>query len=183
MNRGTLPPQAYTRDQVTASYQWLQTQPEEVRRQATSADAMVALYLRAKRSGDTPFAESAPVSEKAFRENLRTIASELQNFDPKPMNEAVPLTRPIGMSTQNGSGGYIQSQPKIQNLEFKEVVQSITTTTATATNSDPTADIDLDPESWSRLTEVKQRLNLSHEREALRMLLVLGYERLQKMLS
>jgi hypothetical protein len=137
---------------------------------------MVALYLRAKRLGDTPFTESAPVSEKAFRENLKSIASELQNFE--------PMTRQSVSTTQNGANIiYNQAQPKLQNLEIKEVVQSITTTTATASNSETGLDIDLDPESWSRLTEVKQRLNLSHEREALRMLLVLGYEKLQKMMS
>lgn len=214
MTRGNLPPQAYTRDQVTASYQWLQTQPENIRRQATNADAMVALYLRAKRTGELNFTE-APVSERTFRENLKTIANELQNFEPRPgqqttlpfleapapnqILESNSVTRPIGtlsvtqsqqtQQTQTQTqqlptvASHTHNQSKVQNVEIKEVVQSIKTTTATSSTSDTNMDIDLDAESWSRLSEIKQRLNLSHEREALRMILVLGYERLQKMLS
>lgn len=209
MNRGTVPPQAYTRDQVTAAYQWLQTQSDDIRRQATTTDTLVALYLRAKRSGDLSFVEAAPVSEKNFRENLRTIASELQNFDPQPPSVLSSTSMvvdhgPSNQMTQTASMGgpaifgspaptiqrFSGTHPghmnngstKVQNLEIKEVVQSSTTTTLTTATSDG-LDIDLDPISWGRLTEIKQRLNLSHEREALRMLLVLGYEKLQRMLS
>ena len=69
MSISKLPPQAYTRDTVLEAFNWLNSQPESVRQLAKNEDALVSLYLRAKRFGGvgSPLEQEAPVSSKKFK--------------------------------------------------------------------------------------------------------------------
>jgi hypothetical protein len=89
----TLPPQAYTREVLTSAFNWLQTQPESVKKLATTPDALVGLYLRAQRYGASSLEADAPVSSQNFMSDLKNLAEGLKQFeDPKErraMNSAI----------------------------------------------------------------------------------------------
>ena len=77
MTRGTLPPQADTREDLKQAYLWLREQPDSVRQTVVhSPDALVGLYLRAKRAGETSLESASPVGHQQFLSQLKTIASE-----------------------------------------------------------------------------------------------------------
>lgn len=83
----TLPPQAYTREILTSAFNWLQTQPESVKKLATTPDALVGLFMRAQRFGATSMEADAPVSSQAFISDLKNLAEGLKQFeDPRNAN-------------------------------------------------------------------------------------------------
>ncbi len=80
----TLPPQAYTREMLAVAFNWLQSQPESVKKQAASPDALVGLYLRAQKFGPGSGEADAPVSSQNFIHDLKHLAEGLKQFeDPK----------------------------------------------------------------------------------------------------
>ena len=105
----TIPPQAYTREMLSTAFNWLQTQPESVKKLATTPDALVGLYMRAQRYGHSSLETEAPVSSQAFMSDLKNLAEGLKQFEepqapkragvtmgpvnPAPMpNQEVPLS-------------------------------------------------------------------------------------------
>ena len=80
-NGPTLPPQAYTREILTAAFNWLQSQPESVRKLATTPDALVGLYMRAQRYGHSTLESDAPVSGQSFMSDLKSLAEGLKQFE------------------------------------------------------------------------------------------------------
>lgn len=161
MNKGPLPPQAYTRDQLTAAYAWVQTQPDSIRQMAETSDALVALYLKAKRSGDGRL--EAPVSEKNFKDSLKTLRAELDTF-----SDTAPKSQPAPLET---------IKPEETLRTFQPLNQS--SSKAQIRMTPPSLVEDLDPRSRSMLQKIQERFNLSSESEALRMAIVLGFERVQ----
>ncbi len=89
----TLPPQAYTREILTAAFNWLQSQPDSVRKLATTPDALVGLYMRAQRFGNTSLENDAPVSSQAFMSDLKNLAEGLKQFE-EPKEIKRPQTPP-----------------------------------------------------------------------------------------
>lgn len=94
----TLPPQAYTREILTAAFNWLQTQPESVKKLAITPDALVGLYMRAQRYGASSMEADAPVSSQVFMSDLKNLAEGLKQFEeprrviiPPPSAVAPPL--------------------------------------------------------------------------------------------
>lgn len=77
----TLPPQAYTREILTSAFNWLQSQPESVKKLATTPDALVGLFMRAQRYGASSMEADAPVSSQAFMSDLKNLAEGLKQFD------------------------------------------------------------------------------------------------------
>ena len=213
MNRGTVIPQAYTREQLTQAFNWLQGQPDNIRRQADNPDALVALYLRAKRSGES-LVDVAPVSERTFRENLKNLAAELQQFSDAPEGPtqsfamaataappriSIPLdsdqifgqTHPVQTQqmpfTSPPAGQVHHVPPTTQTHQVPPYLPPPAATPPTSVpptfNSSVKAEFDqigqLDQRSRNTIQEVQHRFNLSSETEALRMLIVLGEERLR----
>ena len=84
----TLPPQAYTREILTSAFNWLQTQPESARKLATTPDALVGLFMRAQRFGNSSPEQDAPVSSQNFMSDLKNLAEGLKQFE-----QPVPETR------------------------------------------------------------------------------------------
>ena len=80
-NGPTLPPQAYTREILTAAFNWLQAQPESVKKLAVTPDALVGLYMRAQRYGASSMEADAPVSSQNFMSDLKNLAQGLKQFD------------------------------------------------------------------------------------------------------
>jgi hypothetical protein len=94
----TLPPQAYTREILTSAFNWLQTQPESVRKLATTPDALVGLYTRAKRFGNSSLESDAPVSSQNFISDLKSLAEGIKQFD-RPSEEPPITHRPVATSS------------------------------------------------------------------------------------
>lgn len=78
----TLPPQAYTREILTAAFNWLQGQPESVRKIATTPDALVSLYMRARRFGDSSVDSDSVDTSQNFISELKNLAEGLKQFEP-----------------------------------------------------------------------------------------------------
>lgn len=86
----TLPPQAYTREILTSAFNWLQTQPESVKKLATTPDALVGLFMRAQRYGASSMEADAPISSQAFMSDLKNLAEGLKQFeDPKANGRSI----------------------------------------------------------------------------------------------
>ena len=159
MMRGNLPPQAYTREVVANAYNWLQSQPENIRRMAQNTDTLVALYLRAKRNSDgiqvghqtvpQTLEQEPAAGVENFRSQLKNLATEIQQFIPEPEKSAPPQM--------------VQAEPTFPPAKMSGNLEI---------NS-------LDQHSLEILRKVRQHLNLGSDLEALRMLLVLGFEKLQ----
>lgn len=138
----THPPQAYTRDTLVKAIEWLSQQPEAVRERAKSADIIVSFYLQSLKRGGSAIAD-APVSQEAFKADLRNLAQDLKFFED-------PAQPPHQIATTAGP------------------------TAAHRVSADTWV---IDARSMAIAREVQQRLNLSHETEAIRFLITLGAER------
>lgn len=151
------PPQAYTRDMLAAAYEWLGSQPPSIRELATNSDNLVALYLQARRRLTNNSANTnsrspstmTEVSSEAFKQDLRTLAEGMKQFD----STSSPMSRshlPVPQQTV--------SQPMTQTTQ-QEIFNSV------------------DSRTLELIRKVQSLCNLSSEREALRMLVAIGYER------
>ncbi len=87
-NGPTLPPQAYTREILTSAFNWLQTQPESVKKLATTPDALVGLFMRAQRYGASSMELDAPVSSQNFISDLKNLAEGLKQFEKPKLQHA-----------------------------------------------------------------------------------------------
>jgi hypothetical protein len=77
----TLPPQAYTREILATAYNWLQRQPDSIKKLATTPDALVGLFIRAQRYGPANLESEAPVSSQHFVSDLKNLAADMKQFD------------------------------------------------------------------------------------------------------
>jgi septal ring-binding cell division protein DamX len=190
-----LPPQAYTRDVLMAAYDWLQSQPASIRELAVGPDALVSLFMQARRrtnAGSTgtvaghqqtstahvpthpsagapltpfPISVQAPMttaSAEAFKQDLKSLAVDLKQFEepkvatpqPSPDFATQPLPQPPA--------------PAVKNPPIKQDHESMA--------------LQLDSRTRQVLSEVKQKLNVSSENEALRLLIAIGYEKIRDIL-
>ncbi len=147
----TLPPQAYTREILSKAYLWAQTQPESIRNLAATPDALVGLFLRAQRNGEASLETVAPVSRTNFMSDLKSLASELEQFDGPP------------------NGGQFQN---MKTTHTQTVTSYVPPTPQARSES-----LALDSKSLEMVQEVKRQLNLTSELEVLRLLIVMGYEK------
>lgn len=145
------------------AYQWLRTQPDGVREMAGSPDALVSLYLKAKRSGESFSEGLAPQSKENFKNDLRNLASELKAFN----NGVAPAN-------------HLEPEPPIpprENLNFTEPKPP------RKENQDHRSPLNyLDMKSYEMIVEIRNRLNLSSDTEVLRMLITIGYDRIKDIL-
>lgn len=155
-----MPPQAYTRETLVKAIDWIASQPDSLRAQAKTADSVVALYLQAKRRTSNWTQSSSvdhAVSGEAFKEDLRSLARDLEQFTVPPTASNPPV-----QNTGYSQRPQPESPPQIQaGGGFEWMV---------------------DPVSLKRAQALKERLNLSSETEALRMMISLGFEHFQSLL-
>jgi hypothetical protein len=161
MSGYSVPPQAYTRDTLVKAIDWIAHQPDEMRTQATTADALVALYLQSKRrNGCHSHSMSYPVSGENFTEDLKNLAKDLEQFSPtvqSPPNRHASFD-PAPQAQRN--------EPRTNSAQPQHPHQW-----------------NVDDRSWAQARNLKERLNLSSESEALRMMIALGAERLDGLIS
>jgi hypothetical protein len=211
-----LPPQAYTRDVLMAAYDWLQSQPASIRELAVGPDALVSLFMQARRrvnagatgtvqngngahnqsvaqqqaqppagATGTPFPISvqAPMttaSAEAFKQDLKSLAADLKQFEDS--KTAVP--------TPVAATNYIAPMPYTPppaaptfTAPAPSTPPPVAYTPAPTVKPDPENAVShLDARTRQVLSEVKQKLNVSSESEAMRLLIAIGYEKIRDIL-
>lgn len=191
--RGTLPPQAYTREVLAHAFNWLQGQNDAVKTLAQTPDTLVSLYLQAKRKGDLTFDESIP--SESFRSQLKTLATDLQQFVPaKPAetetvgNLTFDNARPSA-SFQTPTSAYNPPLP-LQPTNYQAPVQQPVHPTSNQQTymqqphrSPSTHQSQFDSRTLEILQKVRHHFNLSSDAEALRMLVTLGFERIHNLIE
>lgn len=106
-NRPTLPPQAYTREMLSTAFQWLQHQPEHIKKLAQNPDALVGIYLRAQKFGNASPEADAPVSSQTFFTDLKNLTEAFkQTEQPKLETEATSQVRQPPPSTSGFSARF-----------------------------------------------------------------------------
>jgi hypothetical protein len=156
-------PQAYTRDTIAQAYEWLQTQPSHIRELANNTDGMVAMFLQAKRRGPNTLT-SGPATSESFKQDLKTLAEGMRQFEERAAQEAannIPTQVPTPAQTQKATP-LAQTQPAAPIMQTNAQTHDIKT--------------------QQILTEVRHKLNLSTDQEAMRMLVAIGHERLSDIL-
>ena len=186
-----IPPQAYTRDTLVKAIEWLATQPPSVRERATSADLIVSHYLQSRRKGDSAQLD-LPVTNEEFKSDLRQMASEMNptpEFPPpgptrSPSFIVPPPTLSVNVpvidersETMSLAGSFQNPTPSSYFRPRNEVptVRPEPPPPAPVTPAGPTWAID--KRSLEIARELRDRLNLSCETEALRLLITMGAER------
>ncbi len=166
----TLPPQAYTRDILIKAYEWLSTQPDVLKQKARDADTLVSLYMMSRRRATQDNWEEK-VSVETFKNDLRHLAEDLKQFEapiPTPMTAPMPASPPqppfssMSIPAASVAAPSMTQQMPQQMIEHKA--------------------LPLDERSLRMVREIQERFNLSHENEAIRMLIVLGYEKVRPLL-
>lgn len=137
-------------------------------------------------SAETPNTSLNSASSEAFKKDLKTLAEGLKQFDdPAEMKPAIasahalntmpsPHSQPIQSSAAH-------AQPQNVN-SYVSLPSQITHSTSPSSSSLSPSSLNLDARSAETLKIVQTLLNLSSEREALRMLIVIGYEKLKSLL-
>ena len=187
---GSLPPQAYTREVLVKAYEWLSAQAPVVRERAKTADAMVALYLQAKRrngvDGSSTWEAPTAASVEAFKADLRNLAEGLRQFDDP---HAPPLTETVSAASVTSPQPHAPPlrtpvyAPPPPTLPFSDLPPMAASLMREDLPEPPSRDhfvVDAKTQGWIR--EVQTRLNLSSEADATRALIAIGYERLRDLL-
>lgn len=203
MNTRTFaPPQAYTRDTLVKAYEWLKTQPPIVKDRATSADALVSLFLHARRHlnerrGLNEEMDSAP-SVESFKSDLKNLAEGLKQFE-MPVNQNEQNA--MNLNGANSTPAPSAHQPPHGLMDYDVMPPSPPQTVMhfTPPPSPPHAviapvpqvavappapkkdahSLTLDFRSHEIVRDIQRRLNLGAEEEALRLLITAGYDRLK----
>jgi hypothetical protein len=175
MTRSNLPPQAYTKEDIAKAFVWVQTQPDFVKNMATSKEALVALYLQARRNGVSSLEHNiVPASTRDFQSQLQSLAGELNQFE-KEKKTYIP-SAPLNPSAPQIESNEVQSPERFndRNLEFK-VTEKITERQTIQSQGS----LLLNPRSQELVNSVKAQLNMDSDADIVKMLIELGYERLK----
>ncbi|MNJ99904.1 hypothetical protein D3C87_176850 [compost metagenome] len=185
MTMNPLPPQAYTKDTLLKAYQWLTCQSASIKEMATSPDILVSLYLKATRDGDS--ALDRP-SIQNFKNELKSLAGMMGELD-RPqqtvhatvMNQA-PQQQQVFTSAQPMPNMAPPPPPPSHTQQTIVYVNTPNQQAPAPENGTTPSLLDtLDCASRAMIQEVKAEFNLSCEKEALRMLIKMGYTRSQVM--
>jgi hypothetical protein len=198
-----LPPQAYTKETLLKAYNWLQSQTEQVKELATTPDQLVSLFLKTNRLGSESLQRyattNAPppaqpqlppqnsLSEQNDRPSLQSFKSELKNLAGMMGDlEKPPVVNPHSpIPPYQGPTSY---QPQTQ-APIQQTPQSARPPTGAALKASPSLNpangtltsAQYDEMTQSMIREVKNELNLSSDIEALRMLVKIGYQKVQSL--
>lgn len=188
-----LPPQAYTRDTFVQAYEWLQSQPGSIRELASSPDALVSLFLQARRRGGVQAVSTNPVSSQAFKQDLKNLAEGLRQFEEHEGHGGatiVPPMAPPPAPNPNMHAAGASANPTVNVVLAPNYPQhqqmQMPTPAPLATTSSYLAEEDiyasLDSKSHEMVRRVQSRFNLSTEKESLRLLIAMGFDKVREML-
>ncbi|MCB0349973.1 MAG: hypothetical protein KDD38_02245 [Bdellovibrionales bacterium] len=188
MSMNNFPPQAYTRDTLSAAYQWLRDQPGSIRELAQDSDSLVALFMQARRRPAgyaqaqqqtmTTAQDQNLASAEHFKEDLKVLAQGLKQFE-------VPKQKSFVQPQQAQSQAHTQPQQAPRYDTFTRT-EAVTRTETIQRPEQPQVHspnmIVLDAKSYDIVVDIQDRLNLSTPLEAVRMLITLGAERVRDIL-
>jgi hypothetical protein len=177
------PPQAYTKETLLKAYNWLQNQSDAVREVATTPDQLVSLYLKSSRGGVTQESLERP-SVQSFKSELKSLAGMMGDLEKKNApTEPTYYQHPQPPQQQNYTPPQQNYSAPAQGQNPFSTQQQAHTVPSQATQ--PTvpaqASKSLDEMTQSLIREVKTELNLSSDQEALRMLVKIGYQKVQSL--
>ncbi len=185
----TSPAGVYGRGDLQAAFNWLVNQPEHIRKQASDPDRLMTLYYRSsgrpemiretrepretatKNDLNSRIETEAPVSGQTFISDLRQINEALRQFDgptaQATIHTPLPPPQPI-YSAQPSAPAPSQGAASSHSPSSQFVM------------AQPTA---LNGKTQNLLSEVREKLNLSSDVEALNVLVSLGYKVLKPLLD
>ncbi len=168
------PPQAYTRDILAAAYEWLRSQPQSIRELANNSDNLVALYMQARRRGGSPMLPPlTEASSETFKQDLRALAEGMKQFDHGPLPTAQnPNLNSAHLNPPPSATTPVQNQPALHS-------HSNAPTNGSPNIPATTLNLPIDQRTFEILRNTQNLCNLGSEREALRMLIAIGFERLR----
>lgn len=196
-----LPPEAFTKKTLQDAFNWLQDQPEPVKASVHTPDRLVSLFRKSQRLDD----QDAPVSSKKFLDDLKSLATSLDQFNPSRgrlhdfssspafQEKEEPLPPPPSMAPANietysrpperATTSRLTSEPgpdysgRTHTTETETETHKASMEFTRQRQKTTTQTTDLDPESLQRVEEVRKRFNLGSDQEALRLLISLGFEK------
>ena len=154
-----LPPQAYTQETFVEAYAWLQHQPPSIRELARSADDMVSLFKQQQR-----IRQRTPANSEEFKSDLKSLAQDLKEFEGEEEKEALPPLSALYSPLSTPSPATMPSPAPPQT-----------------SLPSPSRKIILDEKTQTSLNIAREQLNLSSHNEALRVLVVLGLEKMKEL--
>jgi hypothetical protein len=171
-----LPPQAYTKDILLKAYQWLMSQNTNIKEIATTPDALVSLYLKAIRDGDSSLDRP---SIQNFKNELRSLAGMMGELDRSPTVKDYINPPKYNQTNPNTNSSPINPYSSPQTHPMNPTYPSMTLTA-------PSAELimdSFDKGTFTMIQEVKQEFNLSSDMETVRMLIKFGYIKSKDMLK
>lgn len=193
------PSAIYGRGDLQAAFNWLVNQPENIRKQASDPDRLMTLYYRS--SGrpelarpDVNIETEAPISSQNFISDLRQINEAMRQFDRTPGYSAgttAPLTPGPTMSasmasalSQSAAFAEARPQPKLGSPPQNQGASTLPPTSSVSAPSSMNAGtLPVLPGTAAIISEVREKLNLSSDAEAVNALVAIGYKSLKPLLG
>ncbi|MCB0377390.1 MAG: hypothetical protein KDD33_02770 [Bdellovibrionales bacterium] len=164
-----LPPEAFTKETLQKAFQWLQNQPEDMRATVHTPERLVSLYRQAMRLQDN----DAPVSSKVFVDNLKNLATSLDEFSgSSPASASSAPMPPLPAEAAPTAPARSASSFHPQKTEVSQAPPPPSRASTLGS---------LDKTSQSCVDHVRKRLNLSSDQEAIRLLIALGFEKISRL--
>lgn len=199
----------YSRVDLQAAFNWLVNQPDHVRKQASDPDRLMTLYYRSSGRGSTHSETTRVDSLRA--ETVRVESSRMENEAPvssqnflsdlRQINEALRQFETPGSQShshgQNQSHSYLPHSSASHSSTQQTVIHTAPPTvhihnSVPPMNQNQTPQVTahagaigmaLNGRTQAVLMEVREKLNLSSETEALQMLVAIGYKQLKPMID
>lgn len=92
MSTTVVPPQAYTKQDLSKAFKWMLTQPEEIQKMIKSESGLVGLYRKALLYGASSIANTPTSSTNEFKSELKDLAGQINDFEEKPAE--IPTEKP-----------------------------------------------------------------------------------------
>lgn len=184
MTMNHLPPQAYTKETLVKAYEWLTHQNPQIKDMAINTDILISMYRKAQMHGDD-FLERPSIQN--FKNELKNLAGMMGEFtEPQTASKptvAATTTNSVGASsnvvpTQNG--GAVPFQTTSTQATMTQTTAQAAPTQSPQTKN--TLNLNLDAKTLEMIREVKNEFNLSHENEAIRLLISTGYKKIKTIL-
>lgn len=191
------PAAVYGRGDLQAAFNWLVNQPEHIRKQASDPDRLMTLYYRSSgrpelaRPEPSPQESSrmeteAPVSSQNFISDLRQINEAMRQFDRPPGHGSSNSSASVSTSTSHMSGPTMSpsmASALSQSAAHAEVKAQPKYSAAVPSSIGSAHPSTTPPATAAIISEVREKLNLSSDAEAINALVAIGYKSLKPLLS
>jgi hypothetical protein len=181
----------YSRVDLQAAFNWLVNQPDHVRKLASDPDRLMTLYYRS--TGRSNAESEAPVSSQNFISDLRQINEALRQFEgPQSALATSPLAQnttnafsaaPLNSGLGSGNGGP-QIRSQFQNPQpTSPLAPPAMSPSQSVSPSHMMGSPGMNSKTLEALQEVRIKLNLSSDLEALQVLVSLGYRQIKPLIG